>query len=66
MLKAMVWGITLVVLSDVTAASEMFLPAKSLVFATAMLTLVLGKTKGSCLLIILFSSWTSNPTDGSR
>lgn len=53
MLKAMVWGITLVVLSDVTAASEMFLPAKSLVFATAMLTLVLGKTKGSCLLIIL-------------
>ncbi len=54
MLKAMVWGITLVVLSDVTATSGMlFVLARSIVFATAILSLVLGKTKGACLLIIL-------------
>ena len=54
MLKAMVWGITLVVLSDVTATSGMlFVLARSIVFATAILSLFLGKTKGACLLIIL-------------
>lgn len=52
--KATVLGSVLVLLSDISSASgNLFVLAKTLIFATAILSLFMGRTQGLCLLICL-------------